>query len=259
MLMVIATAKRLDIESPISTRKHSTPAMLDDARRLVDVLVTKSPAELADLMGVSAALGELTATRFADWETPPTAANSRPAILAFAGDVFMAMDAAGSFTERDHTQAQKVLRILSGLYGVLRPLDLIQPYRLEMGLGLETDRGTGMYSFWGERITEALISDLEASPGSDALVNLASDEYFRSVRVDRIDAPVITPRFLVSRVGSEPKVNGFDAKRARGAMTGWVIRNRVKSVRGLCEFAEGGYRYDPVRSDPHRPVFVRPG
>jgi uncharacterized protein len=259
MLMVIATAKTLDFESPISTGKHSTPSMLAEARRLVDVLVAKSPAELAELMGMSAALGELTAERFADWETPPTPANSRPAILAFAGEVFMAMNPAGSFSERDHTHAQKVLRILSGLYGVLRPLDLIQPYRLEMGLGLETDRGTGMSSFWGERITDALISDLEASPGSNALVNLASEEYFRSVHTDRIDAPVITPRFLVSRAGSEPKISGFDAKRARGAMTGWVIRHRVKSVRGLREFNEGGYRYDPGRSEPHRPVFVRPG
>lgn len=255
----MATAKTLDFESPVSTSKHSTPSMLSESRRLVDVMVTKSPAELAGLMGMSATLAELTAERFADWETPFTPANSRPAILAFAGDAFLAMDPAGSFTERDHTQAQKVLRILSGLYGVLRPLDLIQPYRLEMGLALETDRGPDVYSFWGELITEALISDLAASPGSDALVNLASDEYFRSIHTDRIDAPVITPRFLTSRAGSEPRISGFDAKRARGAMTGWVIRNRVRSIRGLREFAEDGYRYDPARSEPHRPVFVRRG
>lgn len=257
MLIVVAPAKSFDYESPLPTRKHSVPTMLDQSRLLVDVMAAKSPDELGKLMGTSASLAELTSDRFVDWETPFTPENARPALLAFAGDVFVALDAAGTFTERDYTHAQKVLRILSGLYGVLRPLDLMQPYRLEMGLAVANPRGADLYSFWGDRITDAIIADLTASPGSPALVNLASQEYFSSVRVERIDAPIVTPRFLVSKNGSEPTMNGFAAKRARGAMTSWIIRNRVKSARGLRDFDAGGYRYNSERSGPHRPVFVR--
>jgi cytoplasmic iron level regulating protein YaaA (DUF328/UPF0246 family) len=224
MLIVIAPAKSLDYDSPLPTSKHSFPSMLDQSRRLVDLMAAKPPDELARLMRISASLAEITSERFLEWATPFRPENSRPALLAFSGDVYAAMDAAGTFTERDYTHAQKVLRILSGLYGVLRPLDLMQPYRLEMGLPLP---------------------------------NLASDEYFRSIRAEEIEAPVITPRFLVSKAGSEPTGNGFAIKRARGAMTGWIIRNRVRSIRALRDFAEDGYRYNPERSDPHAPVFVR--
>lgn len=257
MLIVIAPAKSLDYDSPLPTKKHSTPSMLDESRRLVDVMAAKSPGELARLMGTSESLAELTSERFLEWGTPFTPENSRPAVLAFSGDVFLAMDARGTFGERDYTHAQKVLRILSGLYGVLRPLDLMQPYRLEMGLRFPNERGGDLYSFWGDRITDLLIEDLDASPGSRALVNLASDEYFGAIRSERLDAPVITPKFLVSKDGGEPGVNGFAVKRARGAMAGWIIRNRVKSVRGLRAFADNGYRYNPERSEGRAPVFVR--
>ncbi len=257
MLIVISPAKSLDFESPLPTKKHSIPEMLDESRRLVDVMVAKSPDEVARLMGTSAVLAELTTSRFLDWETPFTPANSRPALLAFSGDVFIAMDAANTFSERDYTHSQKVLRILSGLYGVLRPLDLMQPYRLEMGLSLVNERGSNLYRFWGGRITDAIAADLAASPGSSALVNLASEEYFSAIDSERIDAPIVTPTFLVSKNGSEPTINGFSAKRARGAMTAWIIRNRIKSVRGLREFDEGGYRYNPERSGQQRPTFVR--
>ena len=255
--MVIAPAKSLDYESPLATDKHSTPAMLDESRLLVDLVSRKSPDELASLMKISAPMAELTFTRYLDWETPFSPDNARPALLAFSGDVFQAMDPAGSFGQRDFTHAQKTLRILSGLYGVLRPLDLMQPYRLEMGLPLPNERGRDLYEFWGDRISDALEEALEASPGPSVLVNLASDEYFRAVKPDRIGARVITPSFLTSKDGSEPKSNGFAAKRARGAMTGWIIRNRVKSIRGLSDFDVGGYRYNAERSRPDHPVFVR--
>ena len=257
MLIVISPAKSLDFESPLPTKKHSIPEMLDESRRLVDVMAAKSPDEVASLMGVSGPLAELTFNRYLDWETPFTPANARPSLLAFSGDVYQAMDAANTFSERDYTHSQKVLRILSGLYGVLRPLDLMQPYRLEMGLALANERGANLYRFWGGRLTDAIVADMAASPGSSALVNLASEEYFSALDTQRIDGPIVTPRFLTSKNGSEPTNNGFSAKRARGAMTAWIIRNRVKSVRGLRDFDRDGYRYNPERSGQHRPTFVR--
>jgi cytoplasmic iron level regulating protein YaaA (DUF328/UPF0246 family) len=257
MLIVIAPAKSLDYDSPLPTRKHSTPTMLDESKLLVELLAGKPPDELARLMRISAPLADLTSERFLDWETPFKPENSRPALLAFSGDVFAAMDAAGTFTERDYTHAQKVLRILSGLYGVLRPLDLIQAYRLEMGLALPNDRGPDLYSFWGDRICRAIATDLAASPGPRVLVNLASDEYFRTIHPEHIEAPIITPRFLVSKDGSEPTSNGFAIKRARGAMAGWIIRDRVRSIRGLRDFTQGGYRFNSERSAADSPVFVR--
>ncbi|MCY4663745.1 MAG: peroxide stress protein YaaA, partial [Acidimicrobiaceae bacterium] len=178
MLIVVSPAKALDYSSRLPTRKHSQPRMLDEAEPLVDVMRQKTPDEIAKLMSISAELAELNFERYADWEAPFTPADARPALLAFAGDVYQGMDAAATFTERDYTHAQKVLRILSGLYGVLRPLDLMQPYRLEMGSRLATDRGRDLYSYWGERITEMLNEDLAASPGPAVVVNLASHEYF---------------------------------------------------------------------------------
>ena len=168
----------------------------------------------------------------------------------------MGMDAASTFTERDYTHAQKVLRILSGLYGVLRPLDLMQPYRLEMGSRVTTPAGRDLYSFWGSTITETLNQAIADSPGAGALVNLASNEYYGSVRPELLTAPVITPAFLDQK-GDDYKVISFFAKNARGAMAGWIIRNRIKSMKGLADFDGLGYRYDPDRSTTSRPVFTR--
>ena len=257
MLIVVSPAKALDYSSALPTRKHSQPRMLDEAGPLVDVMRQKTPDEISKLMGISAELAELNFDRYADWEAPFTTADARPALLAFAGDVYQGMDAAATFTERDYTHAQKVLRILSGLYGVLRPLDLMQPYRLEMGSKLATDRGRDLYAYWGERITDALNEDLAASPGPAVVVNLASHEYFRSVDMARLDGRLVTPAFLDGRGEAEPKMISFFAKRARGSMAGWIIRNRVKSVRGLRDFDGLGYGFDPERSDTNRPVFVR--
>lgn len=256
MLIVVSPAKSLDYESPLPTRKHSEPRMLDRAEELVGVMAEKSPRELSTMMHISQQLGELNHERFQDWERPFTPANARPAVLAFNGDVYQGLDA-GSFTERDFTEAQKVLRILSGLYGVLRPLDLMQPYRLEMGSSVRTARGTDLYGFWGDEITQQLNADLAESPGSRTLVNLASNEYFSSVDPAQLDGRLVSPVFLDAKDGGEPKIIAFFAKRARGAMAGWLIRNRVRSPRALLAFAEDGYRLDPERSERDRPVFVR--
>jgi cytoplasmic iron level regulating protein YaaA (DUF328/UPF0246 family) len=256
VLIVVSPAKSLDYESKLPTKKHSEPRMLDRSRELVDVMAKKSPNEISKMMGVSAGLGELNHERFVDWETPFTPKNARPAVLAFSGDVYMGMDA-GTFTERDFTQAQKMLRILSGLYGVLRPLDLMQAYRLEMGSVVKTGRGKDLYTFWGDTITDQLNADLDKSPGSNTLINLASNEYFGAVNTKQLDARLVSPVFLDSKDGAEPKIVSFFAKRARGAMSGWIVRNRIKSPKALLDYAEDGYRYDPERSQRDRPVFVR--
>lgn len=253
----MSPAKSLDFDSKLPTKKHSDPRMLDDAEALVDVMSDKSPAEISKMMSVSESLGELNHERFQEWERPFTPDNSRPALLAFTGDVYLGMDPSGTFTERDYTHAQKTLRILSGLYGVLRPLDLMQPYRLEMGSQVATDRGKDLYTFWGDRITNQLNADMAESPGAKVLVNLASNEYFGSVHADAIDARVVSPTFLDSKDGGDYKIVSFFAKRARGAMTGWIIRNRVTSVKALNAFGDMGYRYDAERSSTDQPVFIR--
>jgi cytoplasmic iron level regulating protein YaaA (DUF328/UPF0246 family) len=256
VLIVVSPAKSLDYESPLATRKHSEPAMLDRAADLVGVMAAKSPAELSSLMGISESLAITNFERFQDWERPFTPDNARPAILAFRGDVYLGMDAPDTFTERDYTHAQKTLRILSGLYGVLRPLDLMQAYRLEMGTRLATPAGRDLYAFWGSEITKALNEAIADSPGAKVLVNLASNEYFGAVRTDELAYPVVTPTFL-DRKGDDHKVIALHAKRARGAMTGWIIRNRVKSVKGLQDFDGLGYQYAAERSSKHNPVFIR--
>ena len=253
----MSPAKSLDFDSKLPTKKQSDPRMLDDAEALVDVMSDKSPAEISKMMSVSESLGELNHERFQEWERPFTPDNSRPALLAFTGDVYLGMDPSGTFTERDYTHAQKTLRILSGLYGVLRPLDLMQPYRLEMGSQVATDRGKDLYTFWGDRITNQLNEDMAESPGAKVLVNLASNEYFGSVHADAIDARVVSPTFLDSKDGGDYKIVSFFAKRARGAMTGWIIRNRVTSVKALNAFGDMGYRYDAERSSTDQPVFIR--
>ena len=262
VLIVISPAKSLDYSSALPTKKHSHPRMLGEAAQLVEVMRRKSPDELAAMMGISANLAELNHERFNDWEAPFTPSTARPSVLAFSGDVYRSMDAGASFTERDFTQAQKVLRILSGLYGVLRPLDLMQPYRLEMGSRLATEHGGSLYEFWGERITDALNADLAASPGTKALVNLASNEYFRSVDSSKLDGHLVTPKFLDAKAewagtSRRPRVLGYFAKQARGAMAGWIIRERVKSMRGLRAFDGLGYDLSPERSTARQPVFVR--
>lgn len=257
MIVLLSPAKSLDYESPLPTRKSSQPRLLDRAEELIEVMRSKSVDEVAELMGISLELAELNVRRYADFSPPFTRRNARPAVLAFAGDVYQGLAAAERFDARDYTEAQKTVRILSGLYGVLRPLDLMQPYRLEMGTKLATDRGDTLYDYWGTTITEVLAEDLEASPGARAIVNLASGEYFRSVQPETIDGHLVTPRFLDQGPDGDHRVVSFFAKRARGDMAGWIVANRVRSMRTLADFDGGGYRFDPERSTRSEPTFVR--
>ena len=257
MLVLLSPAKTLDYASRLPTRKHSEPRLLEGSQQLIDVLVEKSPEELASLMGVSDELAVLNAQRYRDFETPFTPRNARPAILAFAGDVYVGLDAARRFDERDFTEAQKTIRILSGLYGVLRPLDLIQAYRLEMGTPLATDKGKNLYEFWGDRVSEVLKADLAAAPGPALVLNLASQEYFGVVNPEVLGVDVLSPRFEEVNPTGKRRMVSFFAKRARGEMAGWVVTNRVRSVRKLRDFDESGYRFDEQHSTRHVPVYVR--
>ena len=256
MLIVVSPAKALDFESPLPTAKHSQPVMIDRSEDLVDIMARKSPDDLSTMMSISSSLAELNHERFQDWTTPFTPDNARPAVLAFNGDTYTGLDAS-SFSARDFTHAQKVLRILSGLHGALRPLDLIQPYRLEMGSKVGHDGGTDLYSFWGDDVTDHLNAALAASPGANVLVNLASNEYFSVVQPDRIDGRIVSPRFLDAQGDDEYKIVSFFAKQARGAMAGWLIRNRLTTLRALTGFDGNGYRYDAERSTRDVPVFTR--
>ena len=257
MLALLSPAKTLDYSTPLTTRKHSEPRLLGHTQALIDVMRTKSVADLAAMMSISDELAALNAQRYADFQLPFTTRNARPAALAFAGDVYLGLAARDRFDERDWTEAQKTVRILSGLYGVLRPLDLMQPYRLEMGRALLTDRGLTLYDWWGDVVSDLLRDDLAAAPGAKVVVNLASDEYAKVVRPRVVGGDVVSPRFEDTDRTGRRTVVSFYAKRARGEMAAWLVTERVHSVRALASFRGAGYRYDAAASRPGRPVFVR--
>lgn len=257
MLSLISPAKTLDLESRLPRVKATSHRFEEQTRELVEIMRTKSPADISSLMGISDELAALNATRYAEFSFPIAAPHARPAILTFAGDVYQGLDAAHRFDTRDFTEAGKVLRILSGLFGLLRPLDLIEPYRLEMGIRLANPHGKDLYAYWRDQLTPVLAEDLAASPGSACLVNLASEEYFGAVDVDELGIRVISPRFEDRNPKGEWKVQSFFAKRARGMMAGWLVTNRVHSPRGLLDFDEAGYRFAKDVSTSDVPVFRR--
>jgi cytoplasmic iron level regulating protein YaaA (DUF328/UPF0246 family) len=254
MITVISPAKTLDFCKQELTEKYSTPDFLNDSRNLVSQLKKLSPEQVAALMGISPKLAELNAERFRSWKLPFTTDNSKQAILAFKGDVYTDIES-GRFSAADFDFAQEHLRILSGLYGILRPLDLMLPYRLEMGTRLETRRGSNLYAFWGTKITEALNSALEAS-GSKVLVNLASNEYFGSIVPDKLDAQIITPIFKDTKNG-KLKIISFFAKRARGMMANHIIRKRISDPLQLKKFKVAGYKFEKSLSTDTEFTFVR--
>jgi cytoplasmic iron level regulating protein YaaA (DUF328/UPF0246 family) len=258
MLTVLSPAKSLDYVSKLPTKKHSQPRLLDGAGLLAEQLAALTPDEIGQLMGISDQLAGLNAERFRDFELPFEPGRERPAVLAFAGDVYTGMQAT-SFGERDFTEAQKAIRILSGLYGLLRPMDLIAPYRLEMGTRLTTPAGDSLYAYWRERVTTLLAEDLAQSAGPPVLLNLASAEYFGVVDTKALGAKVISPRFLDAPQANpgELKVISFFAKQARGAMASWLVRERIRTPRKLPDFTGLGYEYDADRSTPGEPTFVR--
>ena len=254
MLILVSPSKTFDFDTPPNTRKTTQPEFLDDSKLLIDKLKKLSPKKICDLMSVSAKLGELTHERFNSWQLPFTSENAKQAILAFKGDLYNGLDAE-SLSSRELDYAQKHLRILSGLHGVLRPLDLIQPYRLEIGTDFRNQRGKNLYEFWNERITEELNQTLRELK-SDTVMNLASNEYFRSVNRKKLDATIVSPAFKDLKNGKY-KIISFYAKKARGQMAGWIIRNRVDEPKGLRKFRIAGYRYSAELSTPETPTFTR--
>jgi len=254
MLTVISPAKTLDYESPPTTDAWSQPDHLTQSRKLVRRLRELSAADLSRMMSVSDALAELNQQRFKRWKTPFRPDNARQALFAFKGDVYIGLDAY-SLQEPDLDFAQQHLRILSGLYGLLRPLDLMQPYRLEMGTRLETDQGTNLYQFWGDRITLSLNQELKLS-ASSTLINLASGEYFKSIRPAGLKAEIITPAFRDYRNG-EYRFIQFFAKKARGLMARYLIDKRIDDPEGLKAFDYEGYKFNASLSKAGDWVFTR--
>ena len=254
MLLIIAPAKKLDFGKPAPVSEYSQPQLLERSAELVRIMQEKDSFEIADLMRLSMKLADLNARRFQQWHAPFTPDNAKQAIFAFAGDVFQTLDAA-TLTADDLAFAQQHLRILSGLYGVLRPLDLMQAYRLEMGTKLAGEHGRNLYDFWGETITDTINKDL-TTQGDHILVNLASNEYFSSIRPDNINGRIITPVFKEFRKGSY-RIISFNAKRARGLMSRFIIRNRINDPEQIKHFDLADYAYKPELSSDNEWHFCR--
>jgi len=254
MFIVISPAKKLDMDAPAPVSTHTQPKLLPYAQQLMDGLREKDSFDIAELMKLSMKLADLNVTRYQTWQTPFTLDNAKQALWAFRGDVYQSMDA-DSFDEADIDFAQAHLGILSGLYGILRPLDLMQAYRLEMGTKFNNTHGKDLYAFWGDIITEQLNTALEIQ-GDNILINLASQEYFKSVRVAKLNAEIITPVFKEHKNG-QYKVIGIYAKRARGLMSRYIIQNHLNSPDDLRSFDVGGYNWNAELSDAKELVFTR--
>ena len=254
MLVLISPAKTLDFETPWKLKNISQPDFLNDSQLLIDQLRKLSATKIGELMSISEKLAILNAERFLNWHLPFTLENSKPAILAFRGDVYTGLDA-DSFSVKDTNFAQNHLRILSGLYGVLRPLDLIQAYRLEMGTGFKNSRGKNLYEFWGDKITEHVNSEL-SNQQKPTLINLASNEYWSVVKPEKLQAEVISPIFKDEKNG-QYKIISFFAKKARGMMAAYIIKNQIKDPEDLKAFDTEGYAFNAKMSKGNDWVFLR--
>jgi len=254
MLYLLSPAKKLDYDSPLHIERHTQPLFVDRAAELIKVLKRKSAQEIAELMSLSPALAELNAGRYAAWSKTFDQSNSRQAVLAFNGDVYEGLDAS-SLSAKQLEWAQEHVAILSGLYGVLRPLDLMQPYRLEMGTRLQTPRGKNLYEFWGSDIAAYLNQRLEGER-NPVVVNIASEEYFKSVDRKTLQARVVQCVFQDWKSGTWKVIN-FYAKRARGLMARYAIQHKVKTPAGLQGFDSEGYAYDASASTQDKLVFRR--
>ncbi|UGA55237.1 peroxide stress protein YaaA [Vibrio sp. VB16] len=254
MLIVVSPAKTLDYESPLAIEKYTQPELIGHAKLLINECRKLTPLDISTLMKVSDKIAGLNVARFEQWSETFTPESARQAILAFKGDVYTGLDAQ-TMSEADFDYAQSHLRMLSGLYGVLRPLDLMQPYRLEMGSKLANERGSNLYQFWGSVITEKLNYALNEQ-GDNVLINLASNEYFKSVKTKQIDGTVVTPIFRDCKNG-QYKVISFFAKRARGMMARYIIDNRISSIETLTQFDVAGYYFVEEESSATELVFKR--
>jgi cytoplasmic iron level regulating protein YaaA (DUF328/UPF0246 family) len=254
MLIVISPAKKLDYDTPAKTKTATTPDYMEHSMELIQRLREFCSLDIAELMKLSLKLAELNFDRYEAFEPECTRDNAKQAILAFKGDVYQGLDAE-SFSAADFKFAQQHLRILSGLYGLLRPLDLMQPYRLEMGTKLATNRGKNLYEFWGDIITDGLNKQL-GKIKSGTLVNLASNEYFKSVKPKNIAGEIITPQFKEYKNG-DYKMIGIYAKRARGLMARYIIQNQLTRPEALKDFSEEGYSFNKRLSAGNSMVFTR--
>ncbi|MNQ05340.1 hypothetical protein D3C85_180750 [compost metagenome] len=254
MLMVISPAKTLDYQTPPVTQRYTQPEHLEHAQDLIAQLRDFTPMQIAELMHLSDKLAGLNAARFASWTQNFTPQNAKQALLAFKGDVYTGLNAE-DFSEADFDFAQAHLRMLSGLYGVLRPLDLMQPYRLEMGTKLVNPRGNNLYDFWGERIS-GWLNEALAAQGDEVLLNLASNEYFSAVKRKALDARIIDTEFKDLKNG-QYKIISFYAKKARGLMARHVIKQRLNNPEQLKDFNDQGYVYSAEQSTLNKLVFLR--
>lgn len=246
MLVVTSPAKKLDFSEDVTRSSWSTPDFLEDSAELITAAKKLTRVELMQLMKISENLAELNYNRYRAFSIPFTPANARQAVFAFTGDTYVGLEA-DSLSEEELAYAQDHYRILSGLYGLLRPLDLMQPYRLEMGKKVATARGKNLYEFWGDQLTEALNTQMAAQK-TDLLVNCASTEYFKAINVKKLTGQVIAPVFKEVKEG-HARVLGMFAKKARGMMTRYIIQNRLEDVRDLQKFDLGGYKFQPSLSD----------
>ncbi|MCR4467545.1 peroxide stress protein YaaA [Burkholderia sp. SCN-KJ] len=256
MIIVLSPAKSLDYDTPAHVPSYTKPAFVDDASELIHGLRKLSPQDISTLMDISDPLARLNFQRYADWSPTFTTANAKQAVLAFNGDVYEGFDAK-SLSAADLDYAQQHVRVLSGLYGLLRPLDLLQPYRLEMGTRFANARGKDLYAFWGDRITRALNEQLETRSGAArVLVNCASTEYFKSVKPKLLAAPIVTPVFEDWK-GGRYKIISFHAKRARGLMARYIVENRIAEPAALKDFAVEDYAFDAAASNDSTYVYRR--
>lgn len=254
MLTIISPAKTLDFNVQNECDTFSIPENLDKSEQLIGALKKKSVKKLTELMNISPKLGHLNHDRYQEWHQPFSEENAKQAIFVFKGDVYVGLDI-DKFLREDLLYAQKHLRILSGLHGLLKPLDLIQPYRLEMGTKLKYRRKNNLYEFWGDVITKSLQNDLDAQ-NDDLLVNLASDEYFKSINIKKFKGRIVTPIFKDFKNG-EYKFMSFFGKKARGMMARYILLNRLKNVEELKMFEEDGYFYNENMSEEDKFVFTR--
>ena len=252
--MVLSPSKTMDYETPSNTSNHTIPDYLEKSEELVGVVRKKNHEELMNLMQVSKKIAEQCVQRFKNWHLPFNTSNSKQAVLTFKGDVYSGLNAI-NLTEDKLDYAQSHLRIISGLYGLLRPLDLMQPYRLEMGLKLKTSSGSDLYGFWGDKITNALNSLLE-NEDDPVLINLASNEYFKSIKEKNLDCRLITPDFKDFKNGKY-KIISFFAKKARGLMVRYAIDNHIEEPDDLRNFDYDGYCYNNELSKGDNWVFCR--
>ncbi|MGK0387355.1 MAG: cytoplasmic iron level regulating protein YaaA (DUF328/UPF0246 family) [Maribacter sp.] len=253
MIVLLSPAKTLDFTTE-NYEFHSKPRMLKDSSILIDQLKTKTSKDLQDLMKVSVKIADLNVDRFHSFKTPFSTKNAKPSILAFKGDVYTGLQA-GTMDEADLEFSQEHLRILSGLYGILRPMDLMQAYRLEMGTRLKNEQGKNLYEFWGDKITRLINKDLKASKGK-AVINLASKEYFNAVKPKELKGELYHVNFKEERNGVY-KIISFNAKKARGVMSRYIIKNRITNPEDLKAFNEDNYTFNPDLSSEKDWIFTR--